>query len=240
MRRAYPSDAALRYVASTMPRRHATRWNRLRYGLYAPVYDRVARFGAQRRRAVELLDPRPGERLLIVGAGTGADLPYLPPDVEVVALDITPAMVRRAAARAKALDREIELHVMDAQALDLASGSFDAAVLHLIVAVVPDPDAMLDEVHRVVRPGGRIVVFDKFHHDDAPISWLRRVVNVVTEAAFSSIDRRLRPLLERAGFTIVQREPSLFGGLFQIATAERKGRPDPPSATRPEPRPPTD
>lgn len=209
-----------------MPRRAATRWNRLRYGLYAPIYDRVARFGAQRRRAIELLAPRPGERLLLVGAGTGADLPYLPPDVELVAIDLTPAMVRRAEARARALGRDVTVEVMDAQALDLPSGSFDAAVLHLIVAVVPDPDTMLAEVHRVLRPGGRIVVFDKFHHDDAPISWLRRAVNVVTEAAFSSIDRRLGPLLDRAGFAIDRREPSLFGGLFQIATAVRREPPD--------------
>lgn len=223
-----------------MPPRLATRWNRLRYRLYAPLYDRVARFGAQRRRAIELLDPQPGERLLIVGAGTGADLPFLPPDLEVVAIDLTPAMVRRAEARAHALGRDVSLQVMDAEALELPTASFDAAILHLIVAVVPDPDAMLAEVWRVLAPGGRIVVFDKFQHDDAPISWFRRALNVVTEAAFSSIDRRLGPLLQRAGFTVVQREASLFGGLFQIAIARRSASASDPRVPVSKGRPPRD
>lgn len=72
---------------------NATSWNRLRYTLWSPFYDRVARFGRQRRRPIELLDRRAGERLLVVGAGTGADLPFVPEGVEVLATDLTPAML---------------------------------------------------------------------------------------------------------------------------------------------------
>jgi len=77
----------------------ATRWNRSRYTLWAPIYDFVARFGRQRRRSLALLDLRPGERVLLVGAGTGSDLPLIPPDVEVLATDLTPAMLDRARPR---------------------------------------------------------------------------------------------------------------------------------------------
>lgn len=48
-------------------------WNRLRYSLYAPIYDRIVGFGGSRRRAIDLLALGPGERVLVVGAGTGPD-----------------------------------------------------------------------------------------------------------------------------------------------------------------------
>ncbi len=57
---------------------NTNRWNRIRYTAVAPLYDHIARFGVHRRRSVELLAPQAGERVLIVGAGTGADLPFTP------------------------------------------------------------------------------------------------------------------------------------------------------------------
>jgi len=69
---------------------NTNRWDRIRYTLFAPPYDRLVRFGRQRRRSIALLDLRPGERVLISGAGAGADLDHLPEGVEVVAIDITP------------------------------------------------------------------------------------------------------------------------------------------------------
>ena len=53
-------------------------WNRVRYTLLAPLYDRVAGFRPQRKRSLEVLDARPGERVLIDGCGTGADLAFIP------------------------------------------------------------------------------------------------------------------------------------------------------------------
>jgi ubiquinone/menaquinone biosynthesis C-methylase UbiE len=205
-----------------MPRDAANRWNRLRYTLWAPVYDAVAGFARQRRRAIELLAVRPGERVLIVGAGTGADLPYLPEDVDLVAVDLTPAMVRRAAARAAAAGRPIDLHVMDAHALEFEPASFDAIVLHLILAVVPDPDEVLRQAARVLRPTGRAVVFDKFARDAGPLSWRRRIANRVTAPLATDVTRRLGPLIAASPFEIVRREDAGFGGFFQIATLRRR------------------
>jgi phosphatidylethanolamine/phosphatidyl-N-methylethanolamine N-methyltransferase len=74
-------------------------WNRIRYTLYAPVYDQVVAragfIGPGRQRALALAALRPGERLLIVGAGTGLHLPLVPAGVHITAVDIGPAMVRR-------------------------------------------------------------------------------------------------------------------------------------------------
>src|SRR5690606_26886174 len=69
-------------------------WNRLRYSFWAPAYDAIANaagFDAARRLSIARLGLASGDRLLIVGAGTGLDLPYIPPDVDVTAVDVTPA-----------------------------------------------------------------------------------------------------------------------------------------------------
>ena len=87
---------------------NSNRWNRLRYTVYAPLYDRVARFQGPRRRSIELLVLRPGERVLIDGAGTGADLDFIPDGVEVVATDLAPPIVERICARAALLGRDVD------------------------------------------------------------------------------------------------------------------------------------
>lgn len=196
---------------------NTNRWNRIRYTAFAPLYDRVARFGKQRRRSIELLALKPGERVLIVGAGTGADLPFIPEGVEIVAGDLTPAMVERIQERAGQLDRPVTAEVMDGQALPLPETSFDAVILHLIVAVIPDPAACLREVARVLKPGGRAVVLDKFVPDEQTPSLARRAFNLVTNTLFSDITRQLAPLVREAGLRVVHREPAALGGRFEIA-----------------------
>jgi phosphatidylethanolamine/phosphatidyl-N-methylethanolamine N-methyltransferase len=195
------------------------RWNRLRYTLLAPVYDLftgIADFQVQRQRSLALLDAKPGERVLVVGCGTGADLPYIAAGVEVTAVDLTPAMVDRTRTRAAALGREVDARVMDAQALAIPDASFDAVVLHLVLAVVPDPVAAIREAARVLRPGGRAVVFDKWVPDGRAPSLLRRAGTLLTNAVATDITRRLGPLVAETAFRVEHGEPAGRGGFFSI------------------------
>ena len=157
----------------------------------------------------------------MVGAGTGRDLPLLPADARVTATDLTPAMVERTRRRAAGLGRAVDARVMDAQALDFADGAFDAVVLHLILAVVPAPVAALREAERVLRPGGRAVVFDKWVPDDTAPSALRRMANVVADAVATDITRRLGDLVSATGFVVEHREPAGAGGFFSVALLRR-------------------
>ncbi|MET0400144.1 MAG: methyltransferase domain-containing protein [Longimicrobiaceae bacterium] len=200
-------------------------WNRVRYTLLAPVYDRVAGFRAQRRRSLELLAPRPGERVLVVGCGTGLDLEWIPRGVEVVAGDLTPAMVERTRARAGRLGRPVEARVMDAQALGVPDASFDAAVLHLVLAVVPDPVAAIREAERVLRPGGRAAVFDKWVPDDGAPSPARRLLNLAANLVATDVTRRLGDLVASTGLGVEHREPAGGGGFFSIALLRKPGPP---------------
>jgi SAM-dependent methyltransferase len=198
-------------------------WNRLRYSAYAPIYDLVAAlFAAGRLRSIELLALQPGERVLIIGCGTGLDLPLLPAGVQVTAFDLTPAMVRRTAARATDLARPVAVAVMNGQQVALADSSFDAVLLHLILAVIPDPVACAREAARLLRPGGRAAIFDKWLPDGAQPSLARRAVNAVTSAAFSDINRQLTPILTAAGLTLTYQEPAGLAGTYQAALAARR------------------
>jgi len=171
-------------------------WYRFRYTLQAPLYDRVTKFHSERRRSIALLGLRPGERVLVIGAGTGADLPYLPADVEVVVTDLTPAMLEQARERARP---GIDLRVMDAHDLELLDGSFDAAILHMVLEVFRDPARCLAEAARVLRPGGRIAVFDKFLPEGRRPGLLRRAALAALDLVFTSTNRRLGEILAAAG-----------------------------------------
>jgi SAM-dependent methyltransferase len=116
---------------------------------------------------------------------------------------------------------DADIRVMDAHSLDLPDGQFDAALLHLVLAVVPDPEAAIQEVARVLRPGGRVGVFDKFLADAAEPTLVRRAASVVTNVIATDITRRLGPLLDASGFVLERREPALFGGLFEVALARK-------------------
>lgn len=193
----------------------AIHWNRLRYTLWSPGYDLVVgRLGALRRRSIDGLRLVAGERVLIVGAGTGLDLPLLPAGLSVLATDLTPAMLAHARARCRA---GMELRVMDAQRLELPDASFDAAILHLIVAIVPDPAACLREAARVVRPGGRIAVLDKFVPDGETPSLLRRAANVLAAPLATDLTRRFGDVLRDARAPLrVESDESAWGGFFRL------------------------
>jgi ubiquinone/menaquinone biosynthesis C-methylase UbiE len=194
-------------------------WNRIRYSAWAPVYDLVGRrFDRQRRDSIEMLQLAPGERMLIVGAGTGGDLPHIPAGVVVVATDLTAAMLARARRRRGA---PAHFAIMDGHRLAARDGAFDAAVLHLVLAVLPDPVRCVQEVARAVHPGGRVAVFDKFVQS-APSLGVR-ALNVVTSALFTDLTRRLEEILERAAapLTVERDSPALLGGLYRHVILRR-------------------
>jgi len=131
------------------------------YARWAPVYDfafaAVMRPG---RTAAAAAINRLGGRVLDVGVGTGLELPMFDAGVRLVGIDLSEPMLRRAQARVATagLDHVVSLAVMDAMKLGFRDGAFDAAIAPYVLTVVPDPESVLDEIARVVRPGGEIVL----------------------------------------------------------------------------------
>ena len=196
-------------------------WNRLRYTVWASAYDAVANaagFDAARRLSIERLRLAPGDRLLMAGAGTGLDLPHLPSNVDVTAVDVTPAMLQRLERRAASQHRTVTTHIMDARQLAFPAASFDAVLLHLILAVMPQPEQGVREAVRVLKSGGRIGVFDKFLRDEERPSLKRRVLNSVAKPLFSDLNRRLGPLIAGTPLVIEHDQPVAFGGTYRVVT----------------------
>jgi ubiquinone/menaquinone biosynthesis C-methylase UbiE len=185
------------------------------YTLWAIFYDSVVWFlRGSRRRSLALLDLQKGDSLLIVGCGTGADFEFLPADLEVTAVDLTPAMLRRAAA--KVGDRRIRLLEMNALDLRLPDNAFDKTVLHLIVAVVPDPVRTLQEAERVTKPNGLLVVLDKFWNRPEPPPLPFRLANALLGGYVTAVNRNFRQLLAGTSLQVVREIPLGFGGLYWL------------------------
>ncbi|MDR5897701.1 methyltransferase domain-containing protein [Halomonas vilamensis] len=203
---------------------NTTRWNQLRYTAYAPLYDAMTARVLRRPRRIALgqVDWEPGMRVLLVGAGTGLDLPFLPVEIELHATDLCSAMVKRTAKRAEHLRRDALCQVMDAEALAYPDGYFDVVVMHLVIAVMPNPERGLTEAHRVLKGDGQLCVMDKFQPDDQPAGAGRKALNVITSAIASDITRQAQPLLSEAGFWIRHDEPVLMGSLFRALLAAKR------------------
>ncbi len=196
-------------------------WDRLRYTLWAPAYDAIvgaAGFNTARGLSIDRLRLASGDRVLIVGAGTGLDLGLLPPNVDVTAIDVTPAMLKHLERRAAGTGRSVATRIMDARQLAFPDSSFDAVVMHLILAVMPQPERGLREAVRVLKPGGRIAVFDKFLMDDERPSLRRRLLNAVAKPLFSDLNRRLGPLISGTRLVTEHDEPVAFGGTYRVVT----------------------
>lgn len=130
-----------------------------------------------RHRAMALLNPHPGERILEVGVGTGYGVNDYPARCRVVAIDLSHAMLTRAVRRVDGAHRgQIAFAQMDATHLALPSASFDAIYVPYTINCVPDPVSVGRELDRVCTPNGRIVFLN--HFDGVP-----ETANVVNACA---------------------------------------------------------
>ncbi len=185
------------------------------YTMWAWIYDPLVwLLRPSRRKSLALLDLRPWDSLLIVGCGTGEDFDFLPNETQVTAVDLTPAMLRRAAT--KIGDRRIRLQEMDAMHLRFPDGSFDKTALHLILAVVPDPVRALREAERVTTPGGLLVVLDKFWNRPGRAPLLLRGLTRLLGGTVTSLDRNFHAILAETSLELLQENPLAFGGLYSL------------------------
>jgi phosphatidylethanolamine/phosphatidyl-N-methylethanolamine N-methyltransferase len=157
------------------------------YTIIAPFYDALLAGAGTGVRATSLAQlPQQGNlQILISGIGSGLDLPYLPLCHRYVGLDLTRAMLIRVKPRIGEL--QVNLVQGDSMSLPFADKCFDYVVLHLILAIVPDAPACLRETARVLKPGGTVLVLDKFLRP-GETAWLKRTLNLLSQHVVTRLD----------------------------------------------------
>jgi arsenite methyltransferase len=172
----------------------------------------------RRQLVLDALGASPGERILDVGCGPGyyaAELlETLGPDGAVVGVDASPDMLAIAERRCDEHDN-VAFHESDATELPVDDASFDAAFSVQVIEYVEDATLALREMHRALRPGGRVVIWD--------VDWATLSINSPDPArtdrvlaawderlAHRSLPRTLKPRLRATGFEDVRAEGYTF------------------------------
>lgn len=188
---------------------------RTSYSLIAPFYDAMIEhpLRAAREQSLRALPADENQHILVSGVGTGLDLPLLPARQRYTVLDFNSEMLSRARFRRE--DLSVGFVLGDSMELPFAEATFDHVVLHLIVAVVPDPQLCLSEAARVLKPGGTIILFDKFLRPQqrAP---LRRIFNALVRRFATRMDVVFEEVLLAAPeLEVVRDTPMLARGWFR-------------------------
>ena len=191
------------------------------YDLWMRHYDRWMLSDARER-----LCARAHGQTLEIGLGTGLNLGFYPPSVQLTGLDLSRAMLTIAAQRALDLGREVALRLGDAHALELPDSHFDTVVATLFVSSVPDERRAAAEAWRVLRPGGRLLLLDHVRSPIAPVRWAQRLLNpLMVRFAHNHLLRDPLDYLGSVGFVIEHCARSKWGIIEEVVA--RKDIPAP-------------
>jgi len=182
------------------------------YYEFSHFYDMIfARIFYPRIAAViRALNIPASAKVLEVGVGTGLALEAYPPHCQVLGVDLAPDMLEYAEERIQQNGwRHITVEAMDAMNLKLPDDSFDYVTAFHVVSVVPDATKMMQEVQRVCRPGGRIVVINHFRSE---------------KRLLAALDRGCEPLTRRWGWHTLERSEVFDGVSFELERVYKTSR----------------
>jgi ubiquinone/menaquinone biosynthesis C-methylase UbiE len=196
------------------------------YAKEAPKYDREADFTERWLFGTEhrgwACSKATGDTLE-VAIGTGLNLPHYPPDVRLTGVDLSPEMLALAVTRAKEMGRTIGLTEGDAEALPLADCSFDTVVCTYALCSVRDDARAISEMHRVLRPGGRLILVDHIRSSLPPIFWLQWLYEFIPRRTKGEYSTRRPSIHVMAGDFRIQARDRLRAGIIERLVALKAG-----------------
>jgi phosphatidylethanolamine/phosphatidyl-N-methylethanolamine N-methyltransferase len=149
------------------------------YARWAPVYDVLCGpVFVNGRRAAASAARDIGGRILEIGVGTGLSFDDYGANTEITGIDMSEPMITRARERLKSgrYPHVKELHVMDAHKMSFTDASFDCVVGQFVITLVQDPERVLSECARVVKPGGQIILVNHLYSEKGFAAALERLL----------------------------------------------------------------
>ena len=196
------------------------------YSEFSRYYDKIFEnvFFPRIKRVIGELNIESGSEVLEVGVGTGLALSAYPTSCHVTGIDLAPDMLERARRK---VTREgwshIDLAVGDAQDLDFPDESFDYVTSFHVVSVVPEPKRMMQEMVRVCRPGGTIVIINHFRSERPVIASVVDRLDPVTRKLGWRTTLRMGELLDSVPLELVRRYKTSPQSLFTVMIARKPG-----------------
>jgi ubiquinone/menaquinone biosynthesis C-methylase UbiE len=191
----------------------------------APTWDsrvgRTERLLIGKRMRAAVTDHLQGD-VLEIGVGTGATLRQLATNDRIssfTGIDLSTGMLNQATQVAAGLPFPVDMRQMDATQLDFPNDSFDTVTVSLTLCTVPDPTATLEEMARVCRPDGHLVLLEHVLSPNPVVGWLQRRVSPAQERMLGChLDRTTDRLVRDLGYKVERDESRLFG-IFHLIVA---------------------
>lgn len=195
------------------------RWNEIIYKLWSPIYDKffnTGKFLATRKRIFHEEPFSHHQQILFIGVGTGADLELVQhQELTITAIDYSTEMLNKAKDKFK--DSSIHFLKMDAQHMQFQDNQFDVVVGSLILSVVPDADKCLKEMVRVVKPEGKIIIFDKFTPKGKKLSTFKKIIRPFIQLLGTDIGINFEKLQDTNKETLLVKEDTsiMLNGMYR-------------------------
>lgn len=191
-------------------------WNKCIYKVASPMYDKFFNAGVFLKARKKIFQETPfnkEQKILFVGVGTGADLELINhTELDITAIDYSPDMLGKA--KIKFTNSSINFLEMDAQNMDFENDSFDYIVASLILSVVPDADTCFQEMTRVLKQDGKIIIFDKFAPKNKKLSLPKVLLRPIISLLGTDIGRSFEELLHK-NVKVEEDEPIMLNGMYR-------------------------
>ncbi len=200
------------------------------YEKWAPIYDAIYhKLLSDAHSKTAAAASRCGRDILEVGVGTGLVLRYYPADRHVVGVDLSVHMLEKAVEKVKELGlKHVKLLAsMDACRLGFPDARFDAVAVPFVITLVPNPEGALDEIRRVLKPGGEIIVTSKLGADRGVVpkveEWLAPMMSKVGWSSNFKVSRLQVWAARYPDMEVVEVAPVFPAGFFKLVRIKKRG-----------------
>ncbi|QOV12320.1 class I SAM-dependent methyltransferase [Viridibacillus arvi] len=194
-------------------------WNKFIYKIGSPIYDKFFNSGNflnARKQIFQSIPFDSKQKILFVGVGTGADLELISySDLDITAIDYSPDMLGKAKTKFKG--SRMKFLEMDAQNMIFEDETFDYVVASLILSVVPDANKCFQEISRVLKHEGKVIIFDKFAPKNKKLSLPKLLLRPIISALGTDIGRSFEELIQKNNkhLKIEEDTPIMMNGMYR-------------------------